>query len=131
MERASYRDVPPKSESGCGNDGPRKKGETDNRFPPFFTVLGNRYAIPTFPQPRRLTCFFSSNLPEQFGGYTSSIQVHNSVRNVWPAQFLTPDWKYNSALGLFRVNRYHKLVIAGSNIRNSDIDLVEARGDQP
>ncbi len=40
-------------EKGCGNDGRWETRKTKNRFPSFPNALGNRSAIPTFPQPRR------------------------------------------------------------------------------
>ena len=41
-------------QEGCGNDGLWKTRKTKSRFPTFPTALGNRLAIPTFPQPRWL-----------------------------------------------------------------------------
>jgi len=38
-------------DSGCGNAGPWKPWKTAAQFPTAPTALGNRYAIPTFPQP--------------------------------------------------------------------------------
>ena len=40
-------------EDGCGNDGLWTPRKTKTRFPSAPTAFANRYAIPTFPQPRR------------------------------------------------------------------------------
>ena len=41
----------------CGNDGPWKAWKTKIRFSTLSTALGNRFAIPTFPQLRRLPIY--------------------------------------------------------------------------
>jgi hypothetical protein len=50
-----------RQQQGCGNDGRWKTRKTKSRFPSLPNALGNRSAIPTFPQPRRR----SSPLPSQ------------------------------------------------------------------
>ena len=43
--------------ASCGNDGPWKAWKTKIRFSTLSTALGNRFAIPTFPQLRRLPIY--------------------------------------------------------------------------
>ena len=43
--------------TSCGNDGPWKAWKTKIRFSTLPTALGNRFAIPTFPQLRRLPIY--------------------------------------------------------------------------
>ena len=73
-------------EEGCGNAGRWKTRKTKTRFPSFSTALGNRSAIPTFPQLRRR--FSRSQIktkkPERSPSYAESpnprLQAHPSMR---------------------------------------------------
>jgi hypothetical protein len=50
---------------GCRNDARGKARKTQSRFLFPFTALGNRYAFPTSPQPRRRSCLHSTKIHAQ------------------------------------------------------------------